>query len=267
MDERMMVFIPAYNCARQISRVLAQFTPDIQRRFKEIVVIDNCSSDGTRETALSAFEKIEGCKTTLLQNHQNYGLGGSHKVAFHYALANSYDYCLVLHGDDQGDIKDILPELDRGMHRHYDCLLSARFMPGSRLKGYSRFRTFGNWGFNILATLVSFRLQWDMGSGLCCFSRSFLERHIYMKSSDDLTFNYTLQLYCASHNVTQRFFPVSWREDDQISNARLFQLTFKMLKILAFYTFCRRQFLKASMGSPTFDYAASVIEIPSKGRS
>lgn len=48
---------------------------------------------------------------TLLRNDENYGLGGSHKVAFDYALNNAYDYVVVLHGDDQGSIANLLPYL------------------------------------------------------------------------------------------------------------------------------------------------------------
>ena len=87
----------------------------------------------------------------------------------------NYGYCLVLHGDDQGDIKDILPTRS-GEQNLYDCLLSARFMPGSRLQGYSLLRTIGNLGFNVMTSLASLRMQWDIGSGLCCFSRAFIER-------------------------------------------------------------------------------------------
>ena len=33
------------------------------------------------------------------------------KVAFNYAVKNKFDYVIVLHGDDQGNIHDLLPFL------------------------------------------------------------------------------------------------------------------------------------------------------------
>ena len=259
MAERKLIFIPAYNCEKQIPRVLAQFTPDIQKLFDEIVVIDNCSTDKTLDAAATGLKSITGCKATLLQNNRNYGLGGSHKVAFNYALQQGYDYCLVLHGDDQGNINDILPELETGQHKYYDCLLSARFMVGSSLQGYSLVRTLGNIVFNVLFSLATLRMQWDLGSGLCCFSKAFMQSKVYMLCSDDLTFNYTLQLRCASAGISQKFFPVTWREDDQISNVKLFPQTWQMVKMLGHYVTRRSHFLNTNMGNPAFDYTAQVI--------
>jgi glycosyltransferase involved in cell wall biosynthesis len=259
MSERIMIFIPAYRCEKQIPRVLAQFTPDIQKLFEEIVVVDNRSPDNTREAAAAALQNIAGCKVTLLQNNQNYGLGGSHKVALRYAFDHGYDYGIVLHGDDQGDIHDIVPLLHAGEHRRYDCLLSARFMPGSTLGGYSLFRTFGNIVFNILFSLATMRLQWDLGSGLCCYSKAFMQSKLYEKCSDDLTFNYTLQLYAAPNHVSQKFFPVSWREDDQISNVKLVRQTWQMVKLLAHFVFQRRAFLATNRSQPGSDYTATIV--------
>ena len=87
-------------------------------------------------------------------NHDG-GLGGSHKVAFQYAVQHNFDYLIVLHGDDQGDIRDVLPLVHSGRHRKYDCCLGSRFMPESRIKGYSTLRVVGNYGFNWLFSLVA----------------------------------------------------------------------------------------------------------------
>jgi len=254
-----MVFIPAYNCERQITRVLAQFTPDIQRRFAEIVVIDNRSQDKTPQSATAALKTLTFCKATLLQNNQNYGLGGSHKVAFQYALKNNYDHCLVLHGDDQGDINDILSELDRGEHLKYDCLLNSRFMPGSHLKGYSLIRTLGNLVFNLLFSLVTLRMQWDLGSGLCCYSKGFLQQGLYLNCSDDLTFCYGIPLVCAANGVRQKFFPSSWREDDQVSNVKLIRQTLQLIELLFVYVFKRKSFSEPRPSASGFNYSATLL--------
>jgi glycosyltransferase involved in cell wall biosynthesis len=259
MSERIMLFIPIFNCEKQITRVLDKITPKIQTRFEEIVIVNNRSTDDSEKAAISACKKIKKSKTTVLRNLKNYGLGGSHKVAFKYALQNNFDYCLVLHGDDQGNIQDILVELDKGEHRNYDCLLNSRFMPGSSRVGYSKIRTIGNWAFNLLFSLASRRIQWDLGSGLCCYSRKFLLTDVIRKCSDDLTFNYTLQLHAASKNVSQKFFPSTWVEDDQISNVKLFQQTLQMFKILLFYIFKFKSNNLNSSSDHAFAYNANVV--------
>lgn len=266
MSERMMLFIPMYNCEKQIVRLLSRLIPQTQARFEEIVLVNNRSTDKGEEAATEALKKISGCKTTVLRNKENYGLGGSHKVAFKYALRNEYDYCLVLHGDDQGDINDILVELDLGEHRKYDCLLNSRFMPGAVRIGYSGIRTVGNIVFNILFSIASWRWQWDLGSGLCCYSRSFLNSGLAEMCSDDLTFNYTLQLHAASKKIRQKFFPSTWTEDDQISNVKLARQTWQMVKILASYVFNKSSYIKTSAGNPAFSYDAEIIFQQSKAQ-
>jgi glycosyltransferase involved in cell wall biosynthesis len=85
--DKILVFIPMYNCERQISRVLAQFTPDINNYFTEILVVDNISQDNSVTVAKEKMTDIKGVKQTLIQNKKNYSLGGSHKVAFNYAIS------------------------------------------------------------------------------------------------------------------------------------------------------------------------------------
>jgi glycosyltransferase involved in cell wall biosynthesis len=259
MSERILLFIPIYNCEKQIFRVLGKLET-VQARIDEIVIVNNLSTDFGEYVAIRTLEEgLKGCKATVMRNRQNYGLGGSHKVAFNYAMLNNYDYCLVLHGDDQGDINDILPELDNGEHRNFECLLNSRFMNGARRIGYSKIRTLGNFAFNLLFSLASGRRQYDLGSGLCCYSKNFLSSGIVEKCSDDLTFNYTLQLHAAARGVSQKFFPSTWTEDDQISNVKLFRQTAQMIKLLLSFTFYRKNYLANSAGNPAFKYEADII--------
>ena len=113
----------------------------------ECIVVNNRSTDGTEAAVQSWMQAHPQAPVRLLRNDQNYGLGGSHKVAFQYAVQHNFDYLIVLHGDDQGDIRDVLPLVHSGRHRKYDCCLGSRFMPESRIKGYSTLRVVGNYGF------------------------------------------------------------------------------------------------------------------------
>lgn len=147
--EKILLFIPGYNCEKQIVRVLRQLDNEVMKYISKVIVVNNRSTDRTEEVVLSYIEKIK-IPLTLLRNDDNFGLGGSHKVAFDYAQDNDFDYVIVLHGDDQGDIHDIMPLLKSREYRAFDCCLGARFMKSSKLKGYSQFRTFGNRIYNII---------------------------------------------------------------------------------------------------------------------
>ncbi len=260
--ERIMVFVPMYNCANQIERVIAQFDPETQKRFARLVVIDNRSTDDSLARAAMALRNLKHIETLLLRNDENYGLGGSHKVAFLHALEHGFDHVVVLHGDDQGAIADLLPMIDAGRHREVDCVLGARFMPGSRLVGYSAFRTWGNRLFNVLFSIAARQRLYDLGSGLNLYATRALRQRRWLGFADDLTFNYYMILASVAWEWRITFFPLIWREDDQVSNVRLFRQARRVIGILGTYVVNRRKLLTADYtGYPTRTYTASVIQL------
>lgn len=245
---KILVFIPTYRCEHQVHRVLAQFNDLVQSYIDTVMVVDNLSPDETQNIAIDTGKKIfTNCQFIVWKNNNNYGLGGSHKAAFHYALKNNYDYLVVLHGDDQANINDLLPYLKKLKHNSIDCLLGARFMQGSHLKGYSKFRTFGNRVYNMLFSLITLRNIKDLGSGLNLYRLEALKGCYFDKFPDDLTFNYVMLLASYFRKQKVNFFPISWREDDQISNVKLFRQAFNVLALLARYALFREKFIKSEM--------------------
>ncbi|MCR5650134.1 MAG: glycosyltransferase family 2 protein [Lachnospiraceae bacterium] len=230
--ERILLFIPAYNCEKQIVRVLDRIDASVMRYISEIIVVNNRSTDGTEKAVIDYRAAHWSMPLKVLRNDENYGLGGSHKVAFDYAIKNGFDYVIVLHGDDQGDIKDFLPVLKRGYYRNYDCVLGARFMMQSRLEGYSLFRTFGNIVYDFLFAFAIGQRVFDLGSGLNMYSVSMLKDRYYEKFPDNLTFNYCMVMALKYYNQTVRFFPISWKESDQVSNVRMASQAVSVLKML-----------------------------------
>lgn len=232
VNERVLVFIPAYRCQAQITRVIGQFDAEVQALVDTVIVVDNISPDGTLQAAIDTAAAINNCRFIAWKNDDNYGLGGSHKAAFRYALEEGYEYLVVLHGDDQADIHDLIPALKEQKHRKVDCLLGARFMKGSRLIGYSKFRTLGNRVYNVLFGLVANKRVYDLGSGLNLYRLDAFKDFYYKKFPDDLTFNYVMLLASFHRKQDVEFFPISWREEDQASNVRLFRQAFKVLGLL-----------------------------------
>jgi glycosyltransferase involved in cell wall biosynthesis len=263
LNPRILVFIPAYRCEAQITRVIDQFDEQVQQWVDTVMVVDNRSPDNTLSAAIErAKTQFTLCRFIAWINDNNYGLGGSHKAAFRYAVEHGFDYLVVLHGDDQADIRDLIPELERGAHLDVDCLLGARFMKGSRLKGYSWVRTFGNHVYNKLFSVAALRNIHDLGSGLNMYRLASFRDFYYKSFPDDLTFNYVMLL--ASYHAGQHvcFFPISWREEDQLSNVKLFRQAFKVLGLLAGFFFRRGAFLATNMRKDSFDvYSGTIVHL------
>lgn len=262
--DKVLVFIPMYNCENQIPRVLSQFDEKVTPYIDEIIVVNNRSTDNGENVVLEYIEKMPSIKVSLLRNDNNYGLGGSHKVAFNYAINNSFDYVIVLHGDDQGDIHDMLPLLKSGEYRSFDCCLGARFMKGSKLKGYSTFRTFGNHIYNGLFTLATGKRIYDLGSGLNIYKTTMLSNKFFLKFSDNLMFNCYMLLANSYYKLNVKFFPVSWREDDQMSNVKLFSQGIRTFKIAVgyFVSTNKQAYIKKDFrdNSEVVNYSATIIK-------
>ncbi len=241
----LLLFVPMYNCAPQIGRTLDQVTAAWRPSIAEILVLDNGSTDGGRDVAGAACARLRalGYDAHVGKNDANYGLGGSHKVAFAYALERGHDGVVVFHGDDQGRLADLLDVADRF---DAECLLGARFMLASRIKGYAPHRILANVAFNGIYSALTARALWDLGSGLNLYRRRFLERRLWEGCADDLTFNYHLLLRSAAHpDVSLAFTPISWREEDQVSNAKLWKHGVQMLGITRALLLSRTAWLTA----------------------
>jgi|GEM_PF-4590560 len=64
MPERFLVFIPAYNCEKQVPRVLNQLLDrQVAAMVTECIVVNNRSTDGT-EAAVQSWLRFACCATT-----------------------------------------------------------------------------------------------------------------------------------------------------------------------------------------------------------
>lgn len=259
MAERVLVFIPAYRCAVQLPRVVRQLDGPIKELVDEVIVVDNQSPDDTVEAARTALSAIDGLRWKILRNDDNYGLGGSHKVAIAYGLEHGFDSLVVLHGDDQADIADLVPRLRAGAHSDLDALLGARFMRGSTLQGYSLTRTLGNHVYNGLFSLAGRRRLHDLGSGLNLFRLGAFADGAHRRFADDLTFNYHLCLHMVARGWRIRFFPISWRETDQRSNVKLAEQGWRTLGLVGRFARDREAFLATDFSRPGAAYTARVV--------
>lgn len=261
MNEKILLFIPMYNCEKQIVRVLGQINDKVLQYISEIIVVNNRSTDNGEMAVEDYLEKHSiNVPVKLLRNDANYGLGGSHKVAFNYAIENEFDYVIVLHGDDQGDISNIVPYLENGEYRKYDCFLGARFMKGSKLQGYSKFRTFGNYVYNLLFSIGAGKMVYDLGSGLNMYKVKILKDKFYLKYRDNLIFNCCMILGSIYYRHDIRFFPILWREDDQVSNVKMVNQAIATLKLLSSYIFNKKKFMVSEHRDTVInEYTAQIV--------
>lgn len=225
MSTRVLLAIPTYRCEAQITRVLDEIDDRLANRFHEIAIIDNGSPDSTVKVALD-YKKTKRLKNLhIYKNKDNYNLGGTHKVAFLRAQSLGLTHVVILHGDNQAKSDDANHLLDYAeQHPETQTVLGSRFSKGSVLKGYDWRRIAGNRALNVIYTVVTRRRCKDLGSGLNLFALKDLDQKTYLEFADKLTFNFELLLDLIKRNVNFSYVPITWREEDQTSNARNFNI-------------------------------------------
>lgn len=244
MDEKILLFIPTYNCERQISRLVKYINKSVLHHYvKDILILDNNSKDKTLDVACTHTADIIDYNYIVGLNCCNYGLGGSHKAAFEFAISNNYTHVVVLHGDDQADINDLMNAFRKGYHKKFDVCLGARFMKSSITNGYSKFRIYGNKIFNIIFGIVARQKVYDLGSGLNIYNVNALKEVPYNKYADDLRFNCYLLLGGFENGLRCMFFPISWRDYDQVSNVKIVSQSIRTLGIALGYMLQGRKYL------------------------
>lgn len=223
--------------------------------------MENRSTDGTLRVAEEGLRQLEGVRRTLIQNDENYSLGGSIKRAILYGLEHSYTHLIVIHGDDQADPQDLVVPFREGIVDSNALVIGARFHKESRLDGYSRFRILGNRVLGGFFSIVVGRRIDDLIAGINVFRLDFFANRQFLKYPNDLTFDAHVLLDACSRKASIAFVPVTWREEDQVSNAKTIKQGWTILKLLLAFAFRRRRVLEVdkSKRPAGFDYPGTVV--------
>lgn len=222
---KVVIAIPAYNCAPQIGRVLDEIGDELAARVHEIWVLDNRSTDGTLAAAKAYRDSGRIPNLRVFRNRQNNSLGGTHKVAFAHAAAAGASHVVILHGDNQACSEEVARFIDHAENNPgSQTALGSRFGSGSVLQGYDRKRILGNRVLNAVYSALTLRRIEDLGSGLNLFALADLDPSTYLSFGNKMTFNTELLLDLVRRGVSFSYLPITWREQDQASNARNFTI-------------------------------------------
>lgn len=234
-NHKILVVVPTYNCSLQIPRVIKSFDNRLLKRVFQVAIINDKSKDNTQAQAKKAIISKKSPKIHLYTNLKNRGLGGTHKAGYLLAKKLHCTHLAIIHGDDQAETVELNRLIDVIQRDpSVQAVLGSRFMKNSRLEGYSTIRIFGNIFLNLLFTILTLKKTLDLGSGLNLFSLDSFQQKDFPRLSDGLTFNVDLLLLMYQKNINLKFIGITWKETDQISNAKIAdvgkKITFSLLK-------------------------------------
>ncbi|HAO92522.1 MAG: glycosyl transferase [Deltaproteobacteria bacterium GWC2_56_8] len=137
---RLSVVIPVYNEKNTVKDILSRVKAVAIE--KEIILIDDCSTDGTREI----LKELAGEGETVIFHERNMGKGAALRTGFAHVTG---DYCIVQDADLEYDPEDY--------HKLIAPVLKgkAEVVYGSRFTGEHRNMFFHHWVGNKFLTLVT----------------------------------------------------------------------------------------------------------------
>lgn len=162
---RVLVIIPAYNEAANISRVIQsvyKHAPEV-----DILVINDGSRD---ETACLA----EAAQAQVVTHPFNMGYGVACQTGFKYACRKGYDYVIQMDGDGQHEPACIPDLLAAVQDPEVDIVLGSRWLGLAEYKGPA-LRKFGKFYFAFLASLVTKKKVTDPTTGFQALSRRVVQ--------------------------------------------------------------------------------------------
>lgn len=119
-DFKLSIVIPVFNEKATIEEIVGRVTSLPVE--KEIVLVDDCSSDGTREF-LRQIEGVRGVKVVFKE--KNEGKGAALRTGFQHATG---DVVVVQDADLEYDPRDILPLLKPILNGEADVVYGSRFL-------------------------------------------------------------------------------------------------------------------------------------------
>lgn len=165
-DLKLSVVIPVYNEEKTIARVVSRVAA--LPLCTEIVVVDDCSTDGTREI-LKRLEQVD-CVNVYYQD-QNQGKGAALRRAFDESTCN---YIVVQDADLEYDPKDIPKLMIPLVKRDADIVYGSRFI-GEEQQDESFIHRMGNAVLTGASNMFSGLSLTDMETCYKAFTREVIE--------------------------------------------------------------------------------------------
>ena len=177
----MIAVMPAYNAETTLRATVHDIPP---QTVDEVVLVDDCSSDGTvalaRELGL-----------TVIEHEQNTGYGGNQKSCYTHALENGAEYIVMIHPDYQYDSRMIPVAVEVMRLGVCDVVLGSRIRTRREAlaEGMPTWKYIANRILTITENVAFGQNLGDFHSGFRAYRREVLETIPWRENTDDFAFD------------------------------------------------------------------------------
>ena len=179
--KKVVVVMPAYNASKTLERTYKEINQDL---VDEVIVVDDCSTDGTSEKA-----KEIGIKY-IIQHEKNTGYGGNQKTCYSKALELGADIVIMVHPDYQYTPK-LIPSMTYLIANDlFEVVLGSRILGKGALKGgMPLYKYIANRFLTLFQNIMIGAKLSEYHTGYRAFSRKAIESINYQENSDNFVFD------------------------------------------------------------------------------
>ena len=235
-EKTIVTVVPAHNEARHIAQVIAT-TPDF---VDHVIVVDDCSQDGTSEAALACGDS----RLITLTTPSNQGVGGAVILGYRKSMELGGDIVVKMDGDGQ-----MLPEylstlLDPIIDHGYGYAKGNRFLASNSVEQMPRRRLLGNIVLTFLTKLASgYWHIFDPQNGYTAIKADVLRSLDLDTVHKRFFFENDILVNLNFRNVRVKDVPIPARYGEEVSDISLFRIGFTF-PILLLRRYFRRIYQK-----------------------
>ena len=211
LKNSLSVVIPAYNEEKHIKSAIKEVSDFLKANFSdsEIIVVDDGSTDGTYDAALSLSSEIKNLK--VLKNGANKGKGYSVKKG---VLLASSDYILFTDVDLSVPLDEFTKFENYITRENAGIIIGSRALKDSNVLKKQNFLR-QNMGkiFNLLVRLLLFRGIKDTQCGFKCFRKDVAERLFKAQRIDGFCFDAEILYIAKKNGIKIHTIPIKWIND------------------------------------------------------
>src|SRR2546426_2353540 len=213
-EKIIVTVVPAHNEARHIAQVI-ETTPDF---VDHVIVVDDCSQDGTSEAAKACGDS----RLIILTTPSNQGVGGAVILGYRKSIELSGDIVVKMDGDSQMPPEYLAPLLDAIIDQDYDYAKGNRFLAGESLAGMPRHRLLGNVVLSFMTKLASgYWHLFDPQNGYTAIRHDVLSRLPLDRIRKNYQFENDMLIHLSILGVRAKDVPMPAVYGNEVSGMRL----------------------------------------------
>jgi glycosyltransferase involved in cell wall biosynthesis len=231
---RLGLFIPAYNAAETLPRVIARIPVELGPRLQRIFIIDDGSEDDTAGVAATLANDQPLVQVITLTTNQGYGAAVKRGLAA--CAAAGVECAACVHADGQY-APELLPELlealeDRGL----DLLQGSRIASGTALSGGMPLYKFAaNRVLTALENRVYSLNLSDYHSGYLVYGHRALSTLSFEGFSDSFDFDLEVIAAARARGLNLGEHPIPTHYGEEVSHLRSIPYGLRALRVMFNY--------------------------------